>query len=88
MHTPTSLVHTCTLVTKQTYGVIEFLQNLLIQKDKEISIASDEVLDLVLQMVDHCSVTDTVVSITYKSGPYKWEPSGASVSKWNFATWQ
>ena len=87
MHTPTQMVHTCTLVTKQTYGVIEFLQNLMIQKDKEIEIAADEVLDLVLQMIEQCRVLDGITSVTTKSGPYKWEPSGASESKWNFATW-
>ena len=85
MHTPTSMIHTITLVTKQTYGMIEFLQNLLIQKDKEIQISEDEVLDIVLQMVDQMTMTDAVTA-TSNSGPYKWEPSGSSISKWNFAT--
>ncbi len=66
--------------------MIEFLQNLLIQKDKEIQISADEVLDLVLQLVDQMTMTDSVTA-TSKSGPYKWEPSASSISKWNFATW-
>lgn len=86
MHTPTTMIHTVNLVTKQTYGMIEFLQNLLIQKDKEIQISADEVLDLVLQLVDQMTMTDSVATSS-KSGPYKYEPDGSVVSTWNFATW-
>jgi len=86
--TPENFKHSCTLVTKQTYGVIEFLQNLLIQKDKEIEISSDEVLDLVLQFVEQFRITDTVTATGTTAGPYKWEPSASSNSRWNFATYQ
>jgi hypothetical protein len=87
-HTPEKFKHSCTLVTKQTYGVIEFLQNLLIQKDKEIELSSDEVLDLVLQFVEQFSIVDAVTATGTTAGPYKWEPSASSNSRWNFATYQ
>ena len=92
MHTPTQMEHTATLVTKQTYGVIEFLQNLLIQKDKEIEISSDEVLDLVLQFSETMGITDSMTAPVSTSGPYKWQPDSLSPVyspkiKWNFFTW-
>lgn len=92
MHTPTSMVHTATLVTKQTYGVIEFFQNLLIQKDKEIEIAADEVLDLILFFGDSFSFSDSLISATSTSGPYKWQeddltPAYNPPIVWNFFTW-
>lgn len=39
--------HIVTLITTQTFGMMEFLQMLLIQKDKEIVIDENEVVDLV-----------------------------------------
>lgn len=87
LRSPSEFTHSCTLVTKQTYGMIEFLQNLLINKDKEIEISSDEVLDLVLQLTDSCQLTDTI-SVVGNTNTYKWEPSATSNSRWNFATWK
>jgi hypothetical protein len=79
--------HNCTLVTSQTYGMVEFLQKLLIQKDKEIVVGQDEVLDTVLGLSDSFTATDQITFIDGIVGkPYKWEPT-AGVSKWNFATW-
>ena len=86
LHTPTSMKHTCELVTSQTYGMIEFFQNLLIQKDKEIQISRDEVLDSVIGVSDAISVTDTVTPQTPTTGPYKWQP-GTGDMKWNFSVW-
>lgn len=78
--------HVVTLVTSQTYGMVEFLQKLLIQKDKEIAISADEVLDSVIALADSVECTDAVTPVAYAGRPYKWEPT-AGVSKWNFATW-
>lgn len=83
---PDRFIHKVTLVTSQTYGMVEFLQNMLMEKDKQIVISADEVLDSVLGMADEISLTDSV-TLTKTSPPYKWEPTGLSVSKWNFATY-
>ena len=74
------------MVTSQTYGMVEFLQKLLIEKDKQITVARDEVLDSVIGLYDDVTVTDSVALTAYAGSPYKWEPT-AGVSKWNFATW-
>lgn len=91
LHTPTSFVHVCTLVTKQTYGMIEFLQKLLIQKDKEIEISADEVLDTVLQLSETVTVSD-VFTATAATPPYKWQPDSLSpvyapALRWNLGSW-
>lgn len=86
MHTPTTMIHVCQLVTSQTYGMVEFLQNLLMAKDKEIEIGQDEVLDSVLGVSDRITLTDTVTPQTPTTGPYQWQPD-ASDAKWNFAVW-
>lgn len=81
------MMHSVTLVTSQTYGMIEFLQKLLIDKDKQIVISSNEVLESVILLIDDVEVTDSILSISGAVGrPYKWEPT-AGVSHWNFATW-
>lgn len=92
MRSPDEFVHSCTLVTKQTYGMIEFLQNLLINKDKEITISSDEVLDLVLQFSETMGFSDSISAPVSSTGPYKWQPDSLSpvyspIIKWNFFTW-
>lgn len=75
------------MMKSQTNGMVEFLQKLLISKDKEIAIGQDEVLDSVVGLSDEITITDGVSSIDGAVGkPYKWEPT-AGVSKWNFATW-
>lgn len=50
--------HTVTLMTNQTYGMIEFLQKLLINKDKEIEIKAGEVLDEVESVIEEITVAD------------------------------
>lgn len=54
----TQLLHKVTLMTNQTYGMIEFLQKLLINKDKEIEIKEGEVLDEVEAVNEDISVSD------------------------------
>lgn len=53
--------HRTVLVTTQTFGMIEFLQKLLIQKDKEIQIDNNEVLDLVESYFETITVAESVV---------------------------
>lgn len=60
----TEFLHSVTLVTNQTYGMIEFLQKLLINKDKEIVINSDEVLDEVESVTETISITEAPVVVS------------------------
>lgn len=59
MQTPTNMVHDITLVTKYTFGMVEFLQKLLIQKDKEIDIKENEVLDKVESIDETITLSET-----------------------------
>ena len=54
--------HQVSLVTTQTFGMMEFLQRLLIQKDKEIAIDQNEVVDLVESFFESITMTATVVT--------------------------
>ena len=58
----TEFRHDVTLVTTQTYGMIEFLQSLLQQKDKEIQIDENEVLDLVESIYETITIDEAVVA--------------------------
>lgn len=82
MKTPTTFIHTCTLVTSQTYGMVEFLQSLLIDKDKQIVIGADEVLDYITSFTDQFTVTDSIGTPTTSSGPYLYD-----TAKWNLSVW-
>lgn len=85
MDTPTTFKHSVTLVTSQTYGMIEFFQKLLIDKDKQIVIAKDEVLDSIIGMGDIFSISDEDgLTFSKTSPPYLYDDAG---SKWGFATW-
>ncbi len=55
-------VHSVTLITTKTFGMIEFLQNLLIQKDKEIEINQDEVIDVVKTYSESIVFGETITS--------------------------
>ena len=54
--------HTVGLVTTQTFGMMEFLQRLLIQKDKEITIDENEVIDLVESYFETIVLVEAVVT--------------------------
>ena len=54
--------HKVSLITTQTFGMMEFLQRLLIQKDKEIVIDENEVVDLVESYFETISIGETVVT--------------------------
>jgi hypothetical protein len=83
---PDQLNHKVTITTTQTFGMVEFLQQLLIQKDKEIQISADEVLDELVSISDTLSITDSVSTPTTNEPPYHYV-GGANVARWGFATW-
>lgn len=57
-------LHSVTLITTRTFGIIEFLQKLLMAKDKEIKIAQDEALDEIFDYEEEITVTDSAVAST------------------------
>lgn len=62
LHTPTEFIHECTLVTSKTFGMIEFLQKLLMEKDKEIEIGENEVSDEVESVEETINIGESVVA--------------------------
>lgn len=62
-------LHQVTLMTSQTYGAIEFLQKLLIQKDKEIEIKAGEVLDEVESVDETVTITESPVVVSKVHNP-------------------
>jgi hypothetical protein len=56
----TQFLHKVTLMTNQTYGMVEFLQKLLINKDKEIEIKEGEVLDEVESVNEEIVISESV----------------------------
>lgn len=82
MHSPTDFIHNVTLVTTKTFGMVEFLQKLLMEKDKEINISQDEVLDYLTSFGDDMSFDDQVNTPTKSSPPYLW-----GSFEWGYATW-
>lgn len=83
---PDQLRHKVTIATTQTFGMVEFLQSLLMQKDKEIRINADEVLDELLSVEDSLSITDSVGTPTTNEAPYHYA-GGANEGVWGFSTW-
>jgi len=61
---PGELVHDVTLMTQRTFGIIEFLQSQLIDKDKEIEIDPNEVLDLIQAALETINLSEAVVTET------------------------
>jgi len=63
MRSPTEFRHNVILITTQKFGMIEFLQKLLINKDKEIVIDENEVVDEVETALEEITITEaTTVS--------------------------
>lgn len=56
------MMHTVSLVTTKTMGMVDFLQRLLMQKDKEIIINDDEVVDLINPYSEDITITENFVS--------------------------
>ncbi len=82
MDTPSRFKHTVTLVTSQTYGIVEFLQKLLISNDKQIVVNADEYIDFVEAFYDSMTFTDSIGTPTKTSPPYVY---GTGV--WGYSTW-
>lgn len=79
---PTYLVHKVTLATTKTYGMIEFLQGLLIQRDKEIVIDENETIEIIIGLSDSMTFSDSLATPTTSSPPYTW-----GGFPWGFGTW-
>lgn len=62
VNTPSSFKHTVTLMTTKTFGMIEFLQSLLLNKDKEIVINKNEVVDEVEAAFETITVGEAFTS--------------------------
>ena len=82
----TTLLYRISLMTTRTFDHIDLLQKLLNSKDKEISIAEDEVLDEIESVDDQISVTDSV-TFTTETRPYQWGPGGVPQLYWNLGDW-
>ena len=63
------------IVTTKTYGVIEFLQKLLMADDRKIVIQEDEVVDRLWSASDSIpSFLETTITFDYESGPWYVSP--------------
>lgn len=62
LYTHNTFKHSITLVTTNTFGMIEFLQKLLMAKDKEITINANEVTDGVTTAEENITLTDGTTS--------------------------
>lgn len=63
-------LHTVTLVTTKTYGMVEFLIALLRQRDKDIVINQNEVFGTIRTMSDEVEMADTLGTPVETSPPY------------------
>lgn len=90
LESPSRFLHSVTLVSSRTYGMVEFLQKLLIEKDKQIVIDPNEILEYITDLSDTFRFTDAIGTPTFTTGPYVWDttpPTETNGGKWNFATW-
>ena len=74
---------------QRKFGLVEFLQQQLIRKDKEIEINPDEVLDKIEAVSDAVEVEDSV-ALTLFTTPYKWHDGGAASPekmRWSLGQW-
>lgn len=60
MRTPEKITYKISLVTTRTFGIIEFLQRLVLSKTKEINTRAREVLDLVEGANEWITIVDAV----------------------------
>lgn len=61
MRDPNTFVHDVTLMSQRTWGMVEFLQDQLIKKDKEIVISQDEVLDKIETALESIVINENIV---------------------------
>ena len=64
MRDPDTFIHNVTLMTTRTWAMVEFLQDLLIKKDKEIEIDINEVLDLIESAFETINFAEVAVAST------------------------
>jgi len=57
---PNDCLYDVSLITTRTFGIIEFLQKLLIDKNKEIKINPDEVLDTIENVIEDVGIKEQV----------------------------
>ena len=63
--------HSVTLMTTQTYGIMEFLQKLLEEKTKkDFEVNPDELLESIINLDDAMTFTDSVTVLAPTTGPY------------------
>jgi len=62
--------------------MIEFLQKLLMDKDKEIKINEGEVLNSIYSFSDTATLSDGISTPAVTSPPYLWDSF-----TWNYFTW-
>lgn len=86
-----TMKHSVTLVSNETFGIIEFLQNLLISKDKDLRLNASDVVDKVTIFFDEFNLRDTIILTELISGPFKWSTDTTTSSapgKWGRSVWQ
>jgi hypothetical protein len=85
-HDPTTFIHSITLATTKTYGMIEFLQEQLMRKDKELTIDENETIEIIINLTDTATLADTLegsdTNFQTTSPPYSW-----GSFDWGFAAW-
>jgi hypothetical protein len=80
-----NLIHRVGLMSTRTFDMIQLLQKLLTEKDKEISVSEDEVLDEVETSEDNITISEAVTYSMF-TPPYRWGPHGDAF-KWNLGEW-
>jgi len=71
LKTPDELEYNVTAQIAEKMGGIEFLQKLLIQKDKEIQINADEVLDKIELAIEQITISESVVVLSDHNRKYE-----------------
>lgn len=79
---PDRFLHSVTLVTSQTYGIVEFMQRFIVDNAQQLPVNANEVLDFVTDLGDQMTFTDSIGAPTQSAPPYKW-----GTATWGFATW-
>ena len=74
------------LVSTKTFDMIALLQKLLEEKDKEIEINEDEVLDEI-ETADETVNIGEAITTTSESRNYQWGPGGTPQLRWNLGGW-
>lgn len=80
------LQYKISLMTTRTFDMIDLLQKLVTQKDKEIEIAEDEILDEI-ESFDETVTMEEDINFTAITPPYKYGPGGNPQGRWNLSSW-